>query len=355
MQQNAIWAQLQSVDYSEAIDRYNYLKMRFFNEYSAVANIEESLLIEQVENDIAEDINNNPIGKQYALAEELYKWVQEMIAAKLEGKAESDARKKIKALYKESKQKGIQAANELGNQLLSEEELALYVKTQLAARGVGTGFSIEDILNQVRSYRNKIILFRTNASTARYITSTKGYYREALVYKVFGALGEHIGALPVISAGAIKDIKGKDTLYDTYISFFNNVGKSFSQLINENIDVGYGIQSKSWTAPWEGDVGYFNSKYGFSIGNRSDLLQNSGLKGTTGVFNWIKGVLYLEKYAVQAIGENQLGFVTGNNFYWTADLIAYFRALNYFLAFGYAGQKSLSSTVKWQTIPLDKT
>jgi len=43
--------------------------------------------------------------------------------------------------------------------------------------------------------------------------------------------------------------------------------------------------------------------------------------------------------------------VTGKNFYWTADLIANFRAMNYFLAFGYREEKNLSPSVNWQLVP----
>jgi hypothetical protein len=55
-----IYAQLQNVTYSAAIDRYNALKARFFMEYSIAANQEEAVLIDQVENEIAADITNNP-------------------------------------------------------------------------------------------------------------------------------------------------------------------------------------------------------------------------------------------------------------------------------------------------------
>lgn len=347
----AIITQLQQVTYSKAIDRYNYLKTRFFVEYNAVANMEQKALQEQVENELANDINNNPIGEQQALVETLYNDIATIMADKLTGV--KTARKNVKELYSKSKSKGMKAAAELGEQLLSEQELMNYVKASLAKMNVNTGFSIEDILNQVRSYRNKIILTRTNTSAANYIRSTKGYYREALVYKAFSQLFEQLDTIPVIPTGNLKDQFGKETVYDTYINFFNNIKNNFNIMVNEKVDVGYGIQVKSWSAPWEREtIGYFNEKYGFGIGSRSDLLSQSGLKDKiSDIYSWIKGVMYLEQFAIEAIGENQLGFVTGNNFYWTADLIAYFRAMNYFLAFGYHENKSLSPSVSWQIEP----
>ena len=353
MQQNEIFVQLQNVSYSKAIDRYNYLKQRFFFEYGATADMEEERLIDYVENEIVNDINNNPIEGQQAIVEDLLQTVATTMADRLKGVKN---RKDIKKLYQQSKRQGLIAANQLGESLLSEQELADFIKTRLASMGVGTGFSIEDILNQVRSYRNKIILTQTNTSAKSYIRSTKGYYREALVYKAFAKLTDYIDTMPVLSTGATKNKKGQDTLYDTYISFLKNVEGDFQALVNEQVDVGYGIQSKSWSAPWETEtIGYFNAKYGFSVGNRADLLAGSGLNNTlSNLYTWTKGVLYLEQMAVQAIGENQLGFVTGKNFYWTADLIANFRAMNYFLAFGYREAKSLSPSVNWQLVPQHK-
>lgn len=351
MNSSGIYAQLQNVTYSTAIDRYNYLKSRFFMEYGTVANAEERALQEQVENEIIADINNNPIEGQQSLTETLYQDIAKIMAEKLDGA--KSARRSVKELYKTSKSKGMKAAAELGEMLMPEAELADYVKTSLSLMGVGAGFSIEDIVNQVRSYRNKIILTRTNTSASAYIRSTKGYYREALVYKAFSKLMDYVDTLPVIPAGAIKNEAGQDTLYDTYVNFLQDASKGFSALINEQVDVGYGIQSKSWSAPWEVEnIGYFNAKYGFSIGSRAELLSRSGVgESTSNPYSWTKGVLFLEQFATEAIGENQLGFVTGNNFYWTADLIANFRAMNYFLAFGYREGKSLSPSISWQTTP----
>lgn len=349
MKYSDIQIQLQSVTYSSAIDRYNYLKMRFFNEYSIVANMEEQAIIQQFENEIVNEVNANPVGEQQKQAEELFQWVQQVIFERLKGNKEAiEKRKQFQQRAKEVKTKGDLELNKLANDILSEQEMADFVKKQLVSAGVGASFTIEDILNQVRNYRNKVLATRTNASAKRYITSTKGYYREALIYKAFSRLGEHLDNLPVIPTGSLKDEKGRSTLYDTYINFLQNVSQGFSMLITENVDAGYGLQSKSWTAPWEGS-NFFGEKYGYSIGSRSELLAQSGLKGMPNtIWHWVKGVQFLEKNAIKAIGENQLGFITGNNFYWTADLITYFRAMNYFLAFGYSKEKTFTPTVSWQ-------
>lgn len=351
-----IWIQVQNVDYSQAIDRYNYLRTRFFNEYSIAANIEEREAKQHFYENIVEDINTSPIKDQEALVSELFQQIEETIKSRIKGDSKFQKnRKNVKKLYKDSKTKGKKMAEELGESLITEKELETYVKNQLKKMSVGGGFSINDILNQVKGYRNKVVLSRTNASASRYIRSTKGYFREALVYKAFSKMEEKIGQLPVLSTGDAK-VNGKDTLYDTYISFLKNFDLiNFQDTVKENIDVGYGIQSKSWVAPWElsnEKMSYFNEKYGFSVGNRAGLLSDSGLQNYPGnLYFWMRGVIYLEQHAIEAIGENQLGFITGNNFYWTKDLIELFRAMNYFLAFGYNGKKSLSPSVSWRTVP----
>jgi hypothetical protein len=57
----------------------------------------------------------------------------------------------------------------------------------------------------------------------RAVDITKGYYQEALIYKAFSAMANSLDAqLTALPAGAIK-VDGKDTLYDTYLRFFNQI------------------------------------------------------------------------------------------------------------------------------------
>ncbi len=355
MYSTQIYAQLQNVTYSAAIDRYNSLKARFFAEYSAVANQEEKKLIEQVENEIAQDIENNPIEMQEELTAKLFERFADIMVKKLEGSnAVSQIRSEYQSKEKGSEQRARQAAKALSLTLMPEQELADYVRFQLTAQNIGQGFDISDIVHQLRSYSTKMILTRRNASAKSYIRSTKGYYREAIIYRAFSKLNDYVEGMPVVaSTGAYKNLAGQDTVYDTYINFFDNLQKGFETLVNENVDIGYGMQVKSWTAPWESDkASYYSVKYGYGIGNRKALLDLSGLgEEQSSLFSWCRGVIFLEQHAIEAIGENQVGFITGNNFYWTADLISAFRAMNYFLAFGYSANKPLSPTVSWQMPP----
>jgi hypothetical protein len=115
-----------------------------------------------------------------------------------------------------------------------------------------SGVSIEDILNQVRSYRNKVYIGSAGRRTSskHYKRTTKGYLREAVVHKAFSDLTDWLDQKTVLHAGSRKSSSSIDTVYDEYIDFLNSVEGSFYANVNENIDAGYGLQVKSWIAPW---------------------------------------------------------------------------------------------------------
>lgn len=348
--------QLANVSYSQAIDRYNYLKQRFFIEYSAAANMEEQAVQEWFQENIINEVNENPIEDQEDLTNQLFEQIRAALIETLDGNRQlQQKRTELRQLAVERKNYGSKMFQQEANNILSEDELKQYVIQQLSTmQGANKGFTIEDIVNQVKSYRNKALLSKggVRSSYKSYGRATKGYFREAMVFNAFSKLSELLEqkTIPVMATGSEK-INGKDTLYDTYISFFNNISGNFNLMTTENVDIGYGMQVKSWIAPWEADsLSYWNSKYGFSVGSRADLL--SRYQSEIGeMWNWIKGVIFLERYATKAIGENQLGWITGRSFYWTADLIANFRAMNYYLAFNKRSKGTLSATVSWQQEP----
>jgi hypothetical protein len=159
------------------------------------------------------------------------------------------------------------------------------------------GVSINDILNQVRGYRNKAIFLEKPTMKKNYKyykTSTKGFIREAMVYKAFSKLSEHLnGKTVVIHAGDMKNAAGKDTIFDGFLDFFNNIEGSFNISVNEDADAalgtGFGFQSKSWIAPWE--KGGF--KRSFGISGQAGLLKLFEGSSSLETYSWIHGVLFL--------------------------------------------------------------
>lgn len=356
LSRQSIEAQLSGVTYSEAIDRYEYLKQRFFSEYATAAEKTDQEVMKFFEEEIEQEINNNPIENQESEADKLFQNIRESVINKLEGNEASisNLRNQLSQIYKNNKAQGDRILKEAAENIMSAKELSSIIKDSLP---VGN-FSYEDILNQAKSYRNKIIKTRSNASYKYYKNSTKGYYREALIYKTFLKLSEYLDDRIVTLDTGPKKLADKniDTIYDTYINFFHNLESSFSMMVNENIDIGYGFQSKSWIAPWEeasAKEGWYRP-YKYSIGGKSSILSQLSLEERT---SWIKSVIAVERYAIQAIGENQLGFFTGRNFYWTSDLISMFRNAQYFLAFVFNTKKPKYEATKimsWQQIDMSK-
>lgn len=349
----SIYLQLQNVHYNEAIKRYRDLRTWFINEFTTAAKLEGEGAADLVETLIAEEINSTPLEQAVPeITKRLYNDMADLLKKRIEGDATAKSQiKKIKNDYKtgnkKAKKEAEKEANKLGESLLSDKELKEIIATSLSRLQVGQSFSAEDILAQLKGYRLRYLT--RSKSKKRAINITKGYYQEALAYKAFSTLFDKLDAI-VLDTGPIK-VGGKDTVYDTYLRFFENLDKSqFSQIVSENLDVGYGLQSKSWRIPLKAESGEWltlKNKYGFSLGSRDSLLSLSGLKNEPFHENtWLRGVQFLEQQAVAAIGKNQVGFVVPKGFIWTADLITNFRTNQYYLAFGKLHDK-MSANVLW--------
>lgn len=356
----SIYVQLQTIHYNEAVERYNNLRTWFLSEFSAAARNEDANIRAAVEEQIAQEINSKSLEAEVPhITKELYTILDEALSAAIsDGKAREKI-KKIKTEYKtgqeKAKKEAIKQAEILGEALLPEEELRKIITETLSKLQVGSTFSIDDILAQVKGYRTRYLT--RSKSKKHAINITKGYYQEALIYQAFLRIAETLESpLSVLDAGAIK-VDGKDTLYDTYLRFADHLQKSeFQQIISEQLDLGYGLQSKSWKIPItdnEADWKALRYKYGFNLGSRQALLASSGLKGEPFVETlWLRGVQFLEQQAVEAIGKNQVGFVVPGGFIWTADLITNFRSNQYYLAFGQT-KDSFSSSAIWTPVEVE--
>ena len=307
--------------------------------------------------EIISEIEAEGIEEQALLTDNLFEQVRDAVIQQLEGnKSLGSLRQKFVQQGKSKKEQATAEFKAGLNTILSEERMKELVLQSLSKYGALTnGFDINDILNQVRSYRNRLILIRTNSSAKYFKRSSKGYFREALVHKAFSRISEHLdGKVAAIPTGSFKNTSGKDTVYDEFIDLFNNITSSFSETISENFDsnTGFGIQSKSWTAPWERDQDNPWARY--SMSGQAELFNYMNkLHYNCNTWSWIHGVKFLENYLVSAVGPRQVGFVTGQHFYWTGDFIANFRQMNYFYAFIFNKEHQATSATSWQTINMD--
>ena len=349
-------SELSGVTYSKAIDHYSALRNSFLTQYSLAAQESVAEISKIFQEEIINEINQEGIEEQEKLADELFSQVRDAVIMQLEGNSSlQKLRSNLIEQNKNKKNKGTEEFQRGLNEILSEEKLKeLTLESLRKYGGSENGFDPIDIINQVRSYRNQLILVRTNKSAKYYKRSTKGYFREALVHKAFSHLSQHLdGKISNISTGSMK-IGGKDTVYDEFIDLFNNVEGSFHQTVTEQFDsnTGFGIQSKSWIAPWEKNENNPYARYGMS-GQAQLFNYLTTLNYGCNTWSWIKGVQFLEGYLISAIGPRQVGFVTGKNFYWTGELIANFRQMNYFYAFIFNNSHKATSSTSWQTVNMN--
>lgn len=353
--------ELNEITYDDVINYYLSLKNDFMAQYQIACATLGTEMPEQILDEIFTEINENAIEDQEEKVQNLFQNIRNEIVHALEGKHTTFKEERLR-LSKISGQKTKQANDELNKMLdevLDENKMMNLIIKNLQDNNASktNGFSATDILNQVKSYRKKLLTKNPRASIKYYKRTTKGYFREALVHKAFARLNEYLGNRihPVaIHAGNKVNEKGLDTIYDEYIDFFNDINQSFSDTVSisrPNSQTGFGIQSKSWRAPWErSQVTKWNR---FSVSHQAGLFaQFLSLKSDEYSIDWLNSIKFLSQLnnMIVGIGERQVGYVTGANFYWTYQLIANFRRNNYFYAFVFNHDKQPSASTSWQSI-----
>lgn len=342
--------QLGQVTYNEAIQYYQDLKKDFLSQYSQLAQLSFKEAQQSFQQIVVNQINSSPIEDQESLVEELLKEVRTAIIEKMSNFNQNSLKHLRAKMRRLTKSKQSQAKTELQqelNMIFSEEEMYKHIIQYLSAYGDidNNGFSVSDIMAQVKGFRDKVIL-NQRASAKYYQRSGKGYFREALVHEALAELTNFLDSHIIsMHTGSMKNAQGQDTIYDEYIDFFNQVSQSFESHIVQNIDQGFGIQTKSWTAPWEKSGGATMWER-YNIGSKQPLLHE--FQTTNKSLTPINSVFFLEKKMVQALGRRQVAFISGQKFYWTCDLISEFRRINYYLAFIYDKQWKPTPSVGWQ-------
>lgn len=345
---------IQNITYSDAIVYYTQLKKQFLQMYSSAAQVEARWAEETYLQQSIKEINQYPIKGQEDIMHKLLQELQMAITETLNGRMNSldnftqtNNKKKMT-----KKQQAIAALRTEKDNLLDEQYLQEWVKQRLIALGYDEGFTITDILNQVRSYRERI-LARSNASSKYYIQSGKGFVREAMIHQIMSKITNQINPALKTFAGNIQTKgSGKNkvqSIYDIVITPLEQLNQKCNYIVVEDLgDAFMGMQVKSWNAPWEAETSYFNRRLGYSIGSRQELLNSLPNKDKfSGRYAIIQSIRFLRDKAKDVLGAQQVAYITGQNFIWTADLIANFRKENYFLAFGLNKDKKLTANVRW--------
>lgn len=336
-----------NVDYNGAIQYYQQQKQLFLSYYKKLINEEETEAERQFVSRIAEELNTESLEDEYNKAIELLRNLGEAYTDRAQLKA---LRAEVEKMSFNNYMQGEQVLEEITNNLISNEEFYSIVKESIA--NYGEGFCSDDILKSAKSYVKAIVQQRIiskgshNPKIAARASKMKGYYREGLAYKALSKILYSLGDNPpveIISQGA------KNTNIDTLIKF----NPTFLQTnITETIgtSVEFGMQEKSWKDPWT-QGGYYQSLSNkaaviYSVGSRADLL-----KGLDNKHSWIAGVNYLGQTnnIKAALGEKNILYLTGSQFYFTSDLIMQMRAKAFYLAFVFSPSNyEATSEITWQ-------
>ena len=363
MTREQIDAQLKGVTYEDAMYYYTLMKNQFISDYSKAIKGESQQMAQKYLNDFISEIETPQFGSApWELTHDFLNKLESGISKKLdkatEGLTLEELQADQKTKYSDLSKKSQKTLDEHIKKVFDISNIHRYLLNELQKIGAqGKHFNKADIINWSIGYcRARLFhqLKHGNSQGFKYgnPATLQGYFREALVNKASYELVSHINkTLPgTLHTGSVKDSKGRDTPIDQYFDFLNkNIGKSFTTTLEINdtsIIQGYGAQVKSWQAPWA-LAKNSKEKEIYFIGNRADLYDGWDIKEQA---SWIKGVIYLQDHIKDALGENNVMYITRNTFTWTADLIRNFRQKQYYLAFHFNQERESTKTVQWERV-----
>lgn len=374
-----VYRQIGGVNYSEAIEHYNALKDRFFKELSIVTGVSKNQVIEAFQEQIIDQFNKEDHQALESLQEtnQLYEDLEKSLMEVFRGEGKKtlkDRRNNLQKLYEDEFVRDNEELLKEAENLYSNEKLEQIIWEHLyTSYGItrSMGVDISDIFNRMSKFRTKVfvqkVILKRGGKTAhkRSASSTKGYFREAMIhksfYEFFHYLDQSLPDYALLHTGA-KTTQGKQSELDEYINFLGAF-QNYNKQISQTVDSGYGIQSKSYISPWKRDMVNINvstRNYLFGVGSRSDLLNEFSSKNKQYHPSWIANINYLgaKEKTLATLGKANVFYSTGDGFYPTADLIKNFRAEEYFLSFVFKHRDEgwvPSSSITWQQIDMSKS
>lgn len=353
--------QLANVTYSDAVKRYSEMKERFLEDYERALKNQSGISATQLMDDFASDINSSNFqGQSFAVVNRIVDRIGQGMASALAGQdlSEFDSLKAdSEKSYNDLTNKQKKALTDYWQSIYNIQELHNILQENLRflkVRNNQRGLNSTDIITWMKSYCNQILYAKIRATkVSPQRAQLAGYIEEALVHKATVKLTDHLknkSSSLQVGSMKIKNSDGKkiDTIFDEYFNFFStNLSQTFSASVvidTNSLTAGYGAQVKLRNLPWRLKVP--NGKH-FPIGNNKSLYGAWEEKKS-----WIKGVWFLENKVHQAMGDNVF-YVAGNSFIWTADLISEARANEYYLAFTNNG-RSFTGAIHWEPIDMSK-
>lgn len=349
-------------DYEQAIAYYNQLKKQFMREYQMALNQGKKHQSERYVNDFIEEINSGGLqGKSWNLVDSLTEELENALTEALEKKGKkrfTKLKQYSEKSYGELTKKGRETLEYNLSKIFDINQIHEILWQQLMKYQISQvdGVDLSDLVAWAKSYVlsdffNRQLLQKAGGTANK--ASAAGYFEEALVHKATSKLTSHLesksGSLMVGSTKkSVASGKKIDTIFDEYFNFFSqDLKQSFKESLsidNNFLSSGFGAQVKLYNLP--GNIK--NPRASYTVSSNVSLY-NQWQHQT----QWTKGVLFLAKHIREALGDNVM-YITGSTFSWTADLISHFRNQKYFLAFRFTSPQESTPTIAWEKVQARK-
>lgn len=333
--------------YNEAISRYEEQKTQLMELINTKTKMSQQEFVMQLNNEIEQDVNNETLQTEMDnVFNYIRNYFEEEIAKKItEDPSSTMAVERLQTRLSQLKEsKRAKEENYYKNSLKDLEEFIInftkdvtskkMLQQHLAKIAPTSMKSNTDVQQLLLGFLRQLVFQRYMQSDfqiklSRFKMAYKGYARERGVYEPFSKFMSKIfgyGETGVsLSAGAHDEKDITFWIPPTSIQVEDHI---------ETVDFLGSIQSKSWVTPWSvKDLEYKERKkfntYNLEIGSRADLLPAEEYDR----YFWHAGLYQIMHNLQQVIGYTNVLFSTGNQIYWTSDLLAEFKNQNYVLAF----------------------
>lgn len=355
-----------NVGYDSAIRMYEDQKNTFLEQLKAQGAQQDVLnnLLDNI-NKTALDMANQDDGTANKIFESVEKYFTQNIVNTLNG--DNVAYNELIAQMEKRQKKGQIEEKKLYDNMIKDLERYIEkvtqknytdIKTELAKMiGTSGNKSNAAVGANLGGYLRRLILRKignfTNETEFKqiqqhYVISLKGFLKEQALAQAFSSVFKQFN-IKAYETGSVTNSSGTQMKFDLILgnqSIKYRSGSSFENLLRRYAaiegtyyaegcsEIYGGVQSKSWVTPFDrlGNKKVTSRNKTFlDFGNRSDLLPVGRDK-----YYWHAGVSACMLNLTSAIGYQNFIFSTGDDIYWTADLLRQFREQGYVLGFHYS-------------------
>lgn len=338
--------------YNNAIAHYNQMKNQFLNQLQVHSGQMVNDFMEQLNNQVATELDNT-LDEEFDTAfANIAAEFEAHIANKIKYGGRGASVQTLKNKFAQQFQKYGEDPHRLYERMKTYLEnylMSANVTREAVAKISGLGYSNNtDIQNQLFGYMRRLLLAQLQGgelqvNTTHYKLAMKGYYKEELLTKVLNKVLDQYD-MGAANTGSNTNEKGLQIKYDIVLGTSSIIGSGstgidsiIKQLDSFGINASAshsaslpavaGVQSKSWIAPFDAPSGS-SSRNWFQFGNAGGLIPQG-----TEAYYWHAGVRNVMNNLIEIIGPGNFIYSTGNQIYWTADLLTKFKESQYVLAF----------------------